>query len=99
MKKLNTIPKKDGFRMPGEFEKHSGTYIIWPERPDNWRLGAKPAQHVFTRVANAIGKYEPITMVVLSALSPLLTFTTAKSLSTLCGNIKQKGGSILTLPC
>ena len=40
--------------MPGEFEKHSGTYMIWPERPDNWRLGAKPAQHVFTEVANAI---------------------------------------------
>lgn len=30
--------------MPGEFEKHAGCYIIWPERPDNWRLGAKPAQ-------------------------------------------------------
>ena len=64
MKKLNTIPREDGFRMPGEFEKHSGTYMIWPERPDNWRLGAKPAQHVFTQVANAIGKFEPITMVV-----------------------------------
>ena len=30
--------------MPAEFEKHAGTYIIWPERPDNWRLGGKPAQ-------------------------------------------------------
>ena len=67
MKKLESNPKQDGFRMPGEFEKHSGTYMIWPERPDNWRLGAKPAQHVFTRVANAIGKYEPITMVVSRA--------------------------------
>ena len=67
MKKLNTIPREDGFRMPGEFEKHSGTYMIWPERPDNWRLGAKPAQHVFTQVANAIGKFEPMTMVVSRA--------------------------------
>ena len=64
MKKLNTIPKQDGFRMPGEFEPHSGTYMIWPERTDNWRLGAKPAQHVFATVANTIGKYEPMTMVV-----------------------------------
>ena len=64
MKKLDTIPREDGFRMPGEFEPHAGTYMIWPERPDNWRLGAKPAQRVFTEVANAIGKYEPITMVV-----------------------------------
>ena len=47
MKRLVTNPKIDGFRMPGEFEPHRGTYMIWPERPDNWRLGAKPAQHVF----------------------------------------------------
>lgn len=67
MRRLDSIPSQDGFRMPGEFERHSGTYMIWPERPDNWRLGAKPAQHVFTQVANAIGKYEPITMVVSRA--------------------------------
>ena len=64
MKRLKSYPKKDGYRMPGEFEKHSGTYMIWPERPDNWRLGAKPAQKVFTEVANTIGKYESITMCV-----------------------------------
>lgn len=64
MKKLNTTPKKDGFRMPGEFERHSGTYIIWPERPDNWRNGGKPAQKVFKNVATVIGKYEPVTMIV-----------------------------------
>lgn len=40
--------------MPGEFEKHAGCYIIWPERPDNWRLGAKPAQKAFVDVATAI---------------------------------------------
>lgn len=64
MKKLNSTPKQDGFRMSGEFETHRGTYIIWPERPDNWRNGAKPAQKVFTQVANTIGKYEPVTVIV-----------------------------------
>ena len=44
MKRLDTKPINDGYRMPGEFERHKGTYMIWPERPDNWRLGAKPAQ-------------------------------------------------------
>jgi len=67
MKRLNSTPKQDGFRMPGEFEKHDGCYMIWPERPDNWRLGGKPAQAVFTKVANTIGKYEPITMIVSKA--------------------------------
>lgn len=64
MKKLNSIPKQDGYRMPGEYEKHSKTYMIWPERTDNWRNGAKPAQKVYTEVASVIGKYEPITMLV-----------------------------------
>ena len=59
MKKIeNSTPRKDGYRMPGEFERHSGTYIIWPERPDNWRLGGKPAQNTFVEVASVIGKYD-----------------------------------------
>ena len=66
-KRLETIPSEDGFRMPGEFEPHRGTYIIWPERPDNWRLGAKPAQEVFAKLANTIIKYEECTMVVSKA--------------------------------
>ncbi len=64
MKKLNTTPKQDGVWMPGEFEPHDGCYMIWPERPDNWRNGAKPAQKVFTEVANTIAKYEPMTVIV-----------------------------------
>jgi agmatine deiminase len=34
----------------------------WPERPDNWRNNAVPAQQVFTRVASAISKFEPVTV-------------------------------------
>ena len=64
MKRLDSIPKQDEFWMPGEFEHHDGCYMIWPERPDNWRNGAKPAQEVFTKVANTIAKYEPMTMIV-----------------------------------
>lgn len=64
MKKLDTIPKNDGFRMPGEFEEHRRSYIIWPERPDNWRLGANPAQKVFLEVIKKIAKYEEIVVCV-----------------------------------
>lgn len=64
MKRLESTPKQDGYRMPGEFEEHAGCYMIWPERPDNWRLGGKPAQIVFAKVANTIAQYEPMTMIV-----------------------------------
>jgi agmatine deiminase len=63
-KRMNSTPKKDGFWMPGEFEPHEQTWMIWPERTDNWRLGAKPAQHAFVEVATAISNYEPVTMCV-----------------------------------
>lgn len=59
---LDTTPRADGFRMPAEFEPHAGTWMLWPERPDNWRLGAKPAQHAFVAVAEAISRGEPVTV-------------------------------------
>jgi len=61
---LNSLPQQDGFRMPGEFEPHAGTWMLWPERPDNWRLGAKPAQKAFADVAHAIARFEPVTVCV-----------------------------------
>ena len=59
---LTSTPKQDGFRMPGEFEPHEQTWMLWPERTDTWRLGAKPAQKVFAEVAKAISEFEPVTM-------------------------------------
>lgn len=64
MKVINSTPKKDNFRMPGEFESHEGTFMIWPERNDNWRFGGVYAQKAFTEVAKAISKFEKVTMCV-----------------------------------
>ncbi len=60
--KLNSTPKKDGFYMPSELMPHKCTYLLWPERPDNWRNGAKPAQRAFRQVVEAIAKYEPVVL-------------------------------------
>jgi agmatine deiminase len=60
---MNT-PKQDGFAMPAEWAPHDGCWMIWPERPDNWRLGGKPAQAAFVQVAAAISRFEPVTMMV-----------------------------------
>ncbi|WP_298214426.1 agmatine deiminase [Acidocella sp.] len=57
-------PREAGFAMPAEWAPHAGCWMIWPERPDNWRLGAKPAQKAFTEVASAIARFEPVTMLV-----------------------------------
>ncbi|MFC4777339.1 agmatine deiminase [Paenibacillus sp. GCM10023252] len=59
---LLSTPRQDGFRMPGEFEPHQGTWMLWPVRTDTWRLGAKPAQDAFVAVALAISEFEPVTI-------------------------------------
>ena len=48
--------------MPGEFEPHDGTWIMWPESGDNWREGARPAQRAFVEVASAIAASEDVTV-------------------------------------
>lgn len=61
---LTSTPRADGFRMPAEWEPHAGCYLVWPERTDTWRLGAKPAQAAFAAVAEAIATTEPVTVLV-----------------------------------
>lgn len=57
-------PASAGFRMPGEFEPHDGCWMLWPQRGDVWRNGAKPAQKAFAAVAEAIARSEPVTVAV-----------------------------------
>jgi hypothetical protein len=51
---LTSLPKADGFRLPGEFEPKAGCWLGWPERTDVWRNGAKPAQKVWVDIVSAI---------------------------------------------
>ncbi|QSF45777.1 agmatine deiminase [Paenibacillus tianjinensis] len=63
---IGRSPREDGYRMPGEYEPHAGTWMLWPTRTDTWRLGAKPAQDAFVAVAAAIAEFEPVTIGVAS---------------------------------
>ena len=53
-------PQADGFRMPGEQEPQQAVLMAWPQRTDNWRNNAAPAQQAFTAVAAAIAEETPI---------------------------------------
>jgi agmatine deiminase len=59
---LTSTPRADGFYMPAEWARHKQTWLVWPERTDNWRLGAKPAQQAFVAVIRAIARFEPVTV-------------------------------------
>lgn len=57
---LASTPRADGFRMPAEFEPHSACWMLFPQRPDNWRENGAPAQAAFAAVAAAIARFEPV---------------------------------------
>jgi agmatine deiminase len=62
MRTLKGTPAADGFRMPAEFERQAGCWMLWPLRPDNWRRRAVPAQAAFAAVAAAIARFEPVSV-------------------------------------
>ncbi len=57
---LYSTPHADGYHMPAEWAPHTRTWMLWPERPDNWRQHAAPAQQAFVAVAAAISQFEPV---------------------------------------
>jgi agmatine deiminase len=67
MTTLKSTPRADGFHMPAEWAPQTQAWMIWPERPDNWRLGGKPVQSAHVALAKAIARFEPVTVGVSAA--------------------------------
>ncbi len=59
-----STPKELGFRMPGEFEPHDGTIMIFPERPGSWTYQCKPAMPSFVQIWESILADEKLYLVV-----------------------------------
>lgn len=56
--------KKQKYHLVAEFAKQEESIILWPQRPDNWRNGGKPAQKVVVQIAEQIAKTQPVTVFV-----------------------------------
>ena len=48
----DSTPSADGFRMLGEFERHQGCIMIFPERPDSWQYGGYAARKAFVQAVD-----------------------------------------------
>ncbi len=57
----------DIYRMPGEFESHKGTFMIWPVRPGSFAYEGKKAKEVFTEIALKIAEGEELYMLAGSS--------------------------------
>ncbi|KAG2424629.1 hypothetical protein HXX76_014354 [Chlamydomonas incerta] len=57
-------PKARGFRMPGEWEPHAGTWMAFPHDRHLWRAAARPAQQQLAAVARAVSQFEQVWLLV-----------------------------------
>ena len=51
-------------RMPAEWEPHAGCFMGWPSSRKNWGRDLDGIQADYARVAQAIARFEPVTMIV-----------------------------------
>lgn len=76
---INLTPKNAGFYMPAEWYPHERCWMAWPCHLSTWeKVGLERARIAYARVAQAIARYEPVTMLVNPGDE-----TSARSL---CGN-------------
>ena len=57
-------PVDDGFFMPAEYDKHTGCFMIWPQRPGSWGKDASKAREAFSKIASVISESEDVYMAV-----------------------------------
>jgi agmatine deiminase len=56
-------PADLGYTMPAEWALHAGCWMAWPNRTDLWRGYIEGARDDHARVAQAIARFEPMTMI------------------------------------
>lgn len=55
-------PTRSDWRMPAEYQAQRRIWMLWPERADNWREAAAPAQAAFAQLASSIADFEAVTI-------------------------------------
>ncbi|MET0579719.1 MAG: agmatine deiminase family protein, partial [Ilumatobacteraceae bacterium] len=73
-------------RWPAEWEPHAGTAMCWPVRTEMWRGQFTAAERAHAQVADAIARFEPVTMIAAPR--------TAERAAAMCGS----GVEVVELP-
>ncbi len=58
-----TTPADNGYFMPAEWWRHDRCWMAWPCRPETFACGIDEARAAYAEVAQAIARFEPVTMV------------------------------------
>ena len=57
-------PTKLGFRMPAEWQRHSGTWLTWPKDPETWPERVDQVEEVFLQMMAALTPHEIVNLLV-----------------------------------
>jgi agmatine deiminase len=58
-----STPRDDGFSMPPDWAPHARCWMAWPCREAPWGGGLDEARRAYAEVAQAIARFEPVTMI------------------------------------
>lgn len=62
--RIDSLPARDGFHMPAEFEPQDGVLLVWPTRPGSWGKDPRAAQDAFCEIMRAASKSERVFLAV-----------------------------------
>lgn len=64
---LQQTPKELGYRMPGEWEAHTATWIAWPHNPADWPGRFQPIPWVYADIVRHLAQDEDVHILVNDA--------------------------------
>ncbi|MFO1057605.1 MAG: agmatine deiminase family protein [Dongiaceae bacterium] len=75
-------PADDGFFMPAEWAPHSRCWMEWPCRVELWGDRIEAAREAYSEVAEAIARFEPVTMITKPKNVAEVSLLTGSGIST-----------------
>lgn len=61
---IGSTPVQDGFSMPAEWSPHKGCLVSWPCNDHTFQSHLNEAESAYASVISAIGRFEPVTIIV-----------------------------------
>jgi len=75
-------PADDGFFMPAEWTPHGRCWMEWPTRAETWGERIDAAREAYGEVAEAIARFEPVTMITKPKNVAEVSLLTASGINT-----------------
>ena len=78
-----STPREDGFAMVPDWAPHARCWMAWPCREAPWGGGLDEARRTYAEVAQAIARFEPVTMIARPELVAMASLYCGPGITTL----------------